>query len=200
MSTVDWKYVEGNLQSGMVIKLPGGEIAVVDAVTRSSAQIRFASGYDKAITTRKGITKLIIAHRAPTYISVASMVQTVDPQSEYARRIRERVMSETETITAGDVAEVKEKKQRASQVYTRTEKQPEKELKGQGALVLAKITEMGSGTIPEVAEALKGQFQTRQSDERVVGFYLSKFKREGYVSTAAGSQAETETEATEQPE
>lgn len=202
MRLVDWKMNEGKLQAGMVVKMPSGDICYVVSVSPSSALIRYVSGYDKPITTRKGVTKIVTAHRHDAHISLNVCILCVDPNSEYALRIREK-MTMTEAVAEQTTETTEKKATRATRTYTRTEKQPEKELKGQGAIVLAKITEMGSGTILQVAEACKGMFKTRQTDERIVGFYLSKFKREGFVSTAdgeGGDEPEVEVETEAQPE
>lgn len=197
MSTVAWKYNEGRLVAGMVIKLPNSDVCYIVSTSPSSALMRYVSGYDKPITTRKGVTKIVTAHRPDGHISVSAGVLYLDPDHEYAKRIRERLtMSESATAEAPAA----EKKTRAVRVYTRTDKQPEKELKGQGAIVLEHITSMESGTIAQVAEACKGLFKTRQSDERIVGFYLSKFKREGFVTTSETEAADAAAEGEAQPE
>lgn len=81
-------------------------------------------------------------------------------------------------------AQAAEPKPRVTQRYRLTNKSPKETMKGQGKLVYDTLKEMGGeATVAELTEKVKatGQLQTRQDAERVVGFYCSKFKREGLV-------------------
>jgi len=99
--------------------------------------------------------------------------------------------------TATAEAPAKASKPRKTQVYVRTEKDA-KEMKGQGAVILAALSELGQATVADLVAKTKGQFPTKQSEERVVGFYLSKFKREGLAKvTEVEAPATTEEPAAE---
>lgn len=88
------------------------------------------------------------------------------------------------TGEAGAPAPEASNKTRATQSYRLTNKAPKETMKGQGKLVYDTLKEMGgTATVGALTEAVRatGQLQTRQDAERVVGFYCSKFKREGIV-------------------
>lgn len=75
-------------------------------------------------------------------------------------------------------------KTRATQIYRMTAKAPKDTMKGQGKLVYDTLRNMGGeATVGALTEKVRetGQLQTRQDHERVVGFYCSKFKRDGIV-------------------
>jgi hypothetical protein len=154
-----------------------------------SAYIVPLTGKPRPITTRKGVTKMVMGRPAPKHVSADALAEKVSPTHPVARRFQEDIMAEEQK-------EKKEKSPRQTQVYVRTEKEA-KDMKGQGAIVLAALSELGRGTVAEIVEKTKGQFQTRQSEERVVGFYLSKFKREGLAKIVEAPVAETSTEAIE---
>jgi hypothetical protein len=160
------------LKRGEVIKADGYLWGVV-RVSPMSAYIVPLTGKPRPITTRKGVTKMVMGRPAPKHVSADALAEKVSPTHPVARRFQEDIMAEEQK-------EKKEKSPRQTQVYVRTEKEA-KDMKGQGAIV----------------EKTKGQFQTRQSEERVVGFYLSKFKREGLAKIVEAPVAETSTEAIE---
>lgn len=74
-----------------------------------------------------------------------------------------------------------ERAPRTQQRYQRTNKEA-KEMKGQGRIVLDYLNSVTEPkTVAEVTEAVKGAITTNQTPERVVGFYLTKFKKDGLV-------------------
>jgi hypothetical protein len=177
------------LTAGEVIKFRNG-IWLVLRVNAGSAYVTPLTGKQKPITTRKKFTKMVMDYPAPTHISANSMVERVDPKSAFALQARRRFMGEVETINKEDVGTVPtdagkggDKKQaaRATQIYVRTEKET-KEMKGQGAIVMEALDRLQRGTVEDFVKDTTGKFQTRQDEARVVGFYLSKFKREGFAT------------------
>jgi len=181
------------LSSGDVIKFKNG-LWIVMRVTSGSAYVIPLTGKPKPITTRKGVTKMVTGYPAETHISADSMVEKLDPESAYVRQVRRKMMGEP---TATAEAPAKASKPRKTQVYVRTEKDA-KEMKGQGAVILAALSELGQATVADLVAKTKGQFPTKQSEERVVGFYLSKFKREGLAKvTEVEAPATTEEPAAE---
>jgi len=119
-------------------------------------------------------------------ISPSAIVEILDPNDSALRGLREKV-----PMADG------EKKARARRVYVRTEKEA-KNMKGQGAVVLAALEHFGQATTAQIIEHTKGQYPTRQPEERVVGFYISKFKREGLIKDVTVDVAQDEqTEAQE---
>jgi hypothetical protein len=192
---------DGKLQANMVVRLPSKEIAWVEYVTASAARIHYISRFEKPITTRKGVTKMVMARRPPVHISPGAVVEILDPELGYVQRIQEDMMSETQTQEAP--AQEKPAPARAQQIYVRTDKVPEKEPRGQAAIVLDALNRMKQGTLSDVTRECAGKFTgSRQSDDRVVGFYLSQFKRKGLVSTSntpvvGEAEAEASAEAAE---
>lgn len=163
----------------MVIKLASGEICYVESVSHSSAHISYVSRFEKPITTRKGVTVMVMARKPDGHISRTACVEILDPNLRYVQRIREQNMADEQ----GQEVAAEAKSTRAQQVYTRTSKKPEKQPTGQAAIVLAAIDQAKAGTIADITALCKGKFTTRQEDSRIVGFYLSQFKRKGLVST-----------------
>ncbi len=83
----------------------------------------------------------------------------------------------------GEAQAAKPAKERTVQKYLRGEKSPEKELRGQAAEVLKALDE-SKGT-PKTAKELADMCVfagSRQDKERVAGFYLSQFKKKGFVT------------------
>lgn len=183
---------EGLLEAGMVIKLVSGETGWVEYVTDSAARVHYVSRFEKPITTRKGVTKMVMARKDPIHISRTALVEILDPGSRYVERIQERMMSETQSASATETPA--SAPARAQQVYTRTSKAPEKPMRGQGAIVLEALDRVKAGTLSDITAECKGKFTgSRQGDDRIVGYYLSQFKRKGLVST--GNSPSTEGEA-----
>jgi hypothetical protein len=88
----------------------------------------------------------------------------------------------------------KERAPRTQQKYVRTQKEA-KEMKGQGRIVLDYLNATTEPkTVTEVTEAVKGGITTKQDPERVVGFYLTKFKRDGLVNAVKDSAPAAGTE------
>lgn len=92
----------------------------------------------------------------------------------------------TETTEAKAPAASKE---RVVQRYIRTEKVPAKEMRGQAKETLDALNKAtGPVTAKEVADACV-YAGSRQDKERVAGFYLSQFKKDGLVTVAPAEQA-----------
>ncbi len=184
------------LRVGDIYKAANCVWLVVRVSASSAYVIPVASSKKKPITTRKrpgrpSETKLVSDMPAPLHISANALVELVDPNSAYAAEIRRRhtMGDSTQTVEA-----TKEKAPRKTQVYVMTEKEP-KEMKGQGAIVYAALKDLGQGTVADLVAKTKGAFQTKQSEERVVGFYLSKFKREGLAKVIETEAAASEASA-----
>lgn len=71
----------------------------------------------------------------------------------------------------------------SSKIYTRTDKQFEKGIGGQGKVVLDALAAAGnSATAEQLAEATKGSFPgSKQDSTRIVKFYMAKYTRSGYL-------------------
>jgi hypothetical protein len=84
---------------------------------------------------------------------------------------------------------------RETQRYTlNAGKTPKEGMKGQGRLVYDELAKQcGPVTVGELTKSVvaTGQLTTRQDAERVVGFYLSQFKRDGIVSVTKPEVAAT---------
>jgi hypothetical protein len=84
-----------------------------------------------------------------------------------------------------------ERAPRTTQKYVRTTKEA-KEMRGQGRVVLDFLnatTEPKS--VAEVTEAVKGAIGGKQAPERVVGYYLTRFKRDGLVNVVKSDGTST---------
>src|SRR6187431_3023652 len=150
------------LHAGDVIKFKAG-FWWVERVSQGSAYVTPLTGKPKPITTRKGITKMVTGYPAATHISADALVEKLDPESAYVRQVRRAKMTDTATQTP-----TKEEKPRKTQIYVRTEKDA-KEMKGQGAVILAALDELGQATVSQLVDKTKDQFTTRQDPARVVG-------------------------------
>jgi hypothetical protein len=183
--------------AGRFVRLPDG-IYYVDYVTGSGAHLIPMSGRPGKIRTNPKRTKKpvqekeVFRHpRRFIVISNSALVEEVDPKKLDQRLMRRRIeMAKIEDANAtpetGEAAAAPEasNKTRATQSYRLTNKAPKETMKGQGKLVYDTLKEMGgTATVGALTEAVRatGQLQTRQDAERVVGFYCSKFKREGIV-------------------
>ena len=107
-------------------------------------------------------------------------------------------MARKQSSEAAEAAQTQEapaasaEKVRETQRYILSDKAPKESMKGQGRLVYDQLKlQSGPVTVGELTKAVvaTGQLTTRQDAERVVGFYLSKFKREGIVSVQAAPAA-----------
>jgi hypothetical protein len=105
-------------------------------------------------------------------------------------------MSTTETPEAAEAPRAK----RITQTYVRTAKPKPDRLTGQGLQVLQAIEDLNCPFVADdVVEKTKGSFKTRQPDERIVGYYLAKFKRQGLLVVEGGKPpADAETPASEE--
>ena len=92
-------------------------------------------------------------------------------------------MSVTETnVPTEAVPEARVK--RPTQSYVRTDAARPERLTGQGLQVLNAIEELeGPFTSEDVLNKTKGQFKTRQPEDRIVAYYLARFKRNGLLVT-----------------
>jgi hypothetical protein len=167
--------VARRLQVGDLILL-NAKPWLVERSNDSSAYVVPVLGEEAVIRTRRGLEKTISRRRAGLHIASTSYVEIVDPTSEYAKRVREGYMSETV-----ETGEKRVRKQRTGYTYVRTEKEASAKLGGQGKIILTAIEEFGPTTSAALAVKCDGAFSTRQPVERVVAFYLAKFKREGLV-------------------
>jgi hypothetical protein len=188
------------LRQGQYVRWPDNSVWYVDYVSPSGAYILPVTGYATVITTSKkkgSISKDVIKYHDPKIISIESVLEVVDETSLDPSDIKRRVMARK----AEGVAEMekgatvegaaKERAPRTLQKYVRTTKEA-KEMKGQGRIVLDYLNSTTTPkTVTEVTEAVKGGITTKQDPERVVGFYLTKFKRDGLVNTTKAGEPET---------
>jgi hypothetical protein len=188
------------LRQGQYVRWPDNSVWYVDYVSPSGAYILPVTGYSTIITTSKkkgSISKDVIKYHDPKIISIESVLEVVDETSLDPSDIKRRVMARK----AEGVAEMekgatvegaaKERAPRTLQKYVRTTKEA-KEMKGQGRIVLDYLNSTTTPkTVTEVTEAVKGGITTKQDPERVVGFYLTKFKRDGLVNTTKAGEPET---------
>ena len=199
--------MSSKLQPGEVVRQTDGSIWYVESVNFSGACIVPVTGYKTEIVTSKRTRrkrKKLIKYLRPMIVSAESGLEVLDPKSFNMNDVMRRVMARkegTETMEKpGKVAaaEGTEKVKgtfgpRAASLYVRTNKEA-KEMKGQGRLIL---DFMNSTTKPmsvaQIAQQIKGAVQTRQDPERVVGYYLSKWKREGLVNAVEPEKTEAAT-------
>lgn len=183
----------------MLVKYPDNSIWYVDYVTASGAYVVPVTGYNTKIVTsaKKGRQVAnIVKYQQPQVISVNSDLEVLDPTSFNANDIMRRVMARKQA--EGGVAELEgneklesaegtegaagDRAPRTQQKYQRTNKEA-KDMRGQGRVVLDYLNSVTEPkTVSEVTEAVKGGITTKQAPERVVGYYLTKFKRDGLVN------------------
>lgn len=187
---------DSKLTQGTFFKYPDNSVWYVDYVSPSGAYVIPVTGYNSRITTsfkRGRKSKDVVKYQQPQVISVGSLVEVLDPKAFNMNDLMRRVMARKQA-TEGGVAELEgtgavegaegtaaERAPRTQQRYQRTNKEA-KEMKGQGRIVLDYLNSVTEPkTVSEVTEAVKGGITTKQSAERVVGFYLTKFKKDGLV-------------------
>ena len=193
--------------AGGYVKMAGG-VYYVDCVTGSGAHLIPLSGKPGVIRTSKrngSREKAVFRHRREhVVIAASSLLEVVDPAKLDIRIMKRRIemakREETnETPAEGQAAApAAENKPRATQRYKLTNKAPKDTMKGQGKLVYDTLKGMGGeATVGQLTDAVKatGQLQTRQDAERVVGFYCSKFKRDGLVEAIRPEIAEQQAAA-----
>jgi hypothetical protein len=188
------------LRQGQYVRWPDNSVWYVDYVSPSGAYILPVTGYSTIITTSKkkgSISKDVIKYHDPKIISIESVLEVVDEasldQSDIRRRVMARKAEGVAEMEKGATVEgaAKERAPRTLQKYVRTTKEA-KEMKGQGRIVLDYLNSTTTPkTVTEVTEAVKGGITTKQDPERVVGFYLTKFKRDGLVNTTKAGEPET---------
>jgi len=190
------------LRQGQYVRWPDNSVWFVDYVSPSGAYILPVTGYATVITTSKkkgSISKDVVKYHDPKIISVESVLEVVDEKTLNPEEVRRRVMARK---AEGGVAEMDKgatvegaapataRAPRTLQKYVRTTKEA-KEMKGQGRIVLDYLNSTTTPkTVTEVTEAVKGGISTKQDPERVVGFYLTKFKRDGLVNAIKSGETE----------
>lgn len=203
----------GNLTypvAGKYVKLADG-VYYVDAVTGSGAHLIPLSGRPVTIRTSswsgKPVQEVEVFRHRRRYLVISrqALVEEVAPekldQRIMLRRIQmakiEETGAETQQTQAAE-APAATNKTRATQKYKLTDKAPKETMRGQGKLVYDVLRDMGGeATVGELTEGVRAtnQLQTRQDAERVVGFYCSKFKREGIVTAVRPEVAEQQAAA-----
>ncbi len=196
------------LQQGQIVRYPDNSVWYVDYISPSGAYIVPVTGYNTVIRTskKKGrVEKEVVKYAESRVVSINSLLEVLEPGSFNLDDVKRRVMARK---NEGGVAELdkgaaveggagkKERAARTQQKYVRTNKVA-KEMKGQGRIVLDYLNSTTEPkTVAEVTEAVKGAIQTKQGAERVVAFYLTRFKRDGLVNVA-GKEASEAAEGTE---
>lgn len=187
---------DSKLTQGMFFRYPDNSVWYVDYISSSGAYVIPVTGYNSRITTsrkRGRISKEVVKYQQPQVISLSSTVEALDPATFNKNDLMRRVMARKQAAEGG-VAELEgtgavegtesaagERAPRTQQRYQRTNKEA-KEMKGQGRIVLDYLNSVTEPkTVAEVTEAVKGAITTNQTAERVVGFYLTKFKKDGLV-------------------
>jgi hypothetical protein len=70
-------------------------------------------------------------------------------------------------------------------VFTRTNRAPKKEVRGQAETILAHLDSVGFTTIEAAAKNIGAEaLRTRQDPERVVAYYFCIFKKQGLVTVS----------------
>lgn len=184
--------MDSTLKPGQVVKMPDESVWYVDYVNASGAYIVPVTGYETEIVTSKRTgrqRKRVVKYLHPRIVSARSVLEIVDPKSLNMGDVMRRVMARKEGVEKVASVESADGKStpsgrapRAQVRYLRTNKEA-KEGKGQGRLVLDVLNATTKPlTVEDIANQIKGGLQTRQDPQRVVGYYMSKFKREGIVN------------------
>ena len=187
------------LKQGQFVRWLDNSVWYVDYVSPSGAYILPITGYATVITTSKkkgSISKDVVKYQDPKIISVESVLELVDGKTLNQEDVKRRIMarksdSGVAELDKGATVEgaAKERAPRTLQKYVRTTKEA-KEMKGQGRIVLDYLNSTTDPkTVTEVTEAVKGAITTKQDPERVVGFYLTKFKRDGLVNSVKSGES-----------
>lgn len=190
---------DGELEGGEFIQLPGHPgVWYCDSVTGSGAHLVLMSGMPRPITTsKKGklgkvVTKVVMKHDRNHKVVCRNPGATLVGEERLDMRLMRRRIemarkqAEGQAETQTEQAPAKPAPVRETQRYTLIEgKSPKEGMKGQGKLVYDTLKAQGDKAVT-VGELTKevvatGQLTTRQDAERVVGFYLSQFKRDGIV-------------------
>lgn len=180
----------GRLEPGDIFRTVTGDVWYVDTVSHSGAYCFHLSAHPTPITTRKGVTKIVNRHLRNSVFSPNSVVDLVDKTRldpiQLRRRIgmarKEGAVAETEQTAP---ATTRPAPVRAAQGYVRTDKTPTKEMRGQGKEVMDALNAAGGTPLTAKEVADRCVFAgTRQDKERVAGFYLSQFKKEGFVKVS----------------
>lgn len=188
--------IGSSLVEGDLVRYPDNSIWYVDRVTFSGAYIIPVTGYRTEIVTSKRTGRQraeVVKYSHPMMISANAALEVLDwsrfNRADVMRRVMARkdgnegtaVMDEGQKLEGAEGA-AKSRAPRTLQKYVRTNKEA-KDMRGQGKVVLDFLN---STTVPktvqEVTEAVKGGIETKQDPERVVGYYLTRFKRDGLVN------------------
>ncbi len=183
----------------------------VECVTHSGAHCIGLSGFEAPITAKRPVkvTKIVQRHKRMQVIAANSMVEIVDPSRLDMVAIRKRIRMARkqevqpqagEGVTSTEAqAERPAATPRATQSYVATDKETKGEMRGQGKIVMDAIKAAGGPVNVTSLSQTIGKFEgSRQDTERVVVFYLSKFKREGLVKVVeAPASAPAEAAAAE---
>lgn len=196
--------------AGKYVKLGDG-VYYVDAVTGSGAHLIPLSGRPGVIRTSrwsgKPVQEVEVFRHRRRYLVISrqALVEEVAPEKLDQRIMSRRIemakiedIGTPETQETAQAAEAPANKPRATQKYRLTDKAPKDTMRGQGKLVYDVLKDMGGeATVGELTEGVRNtnQLQTRQDVERVVGFYCSKFKREGIVTSVRPEVAEQQAAA-----
>ncbi len=185
----------GSLIEGMLVRYPDKSIWYVDHVNPSGAYVIPITGYRTKIITSKRFGRKeaeVIKYGRPMIISANSALEILDWSTFNRADIMRRVMARkdgnegTAVLDAGAQLEsgsgTKERAPRTQQKYLRTNKEA-KDMKGQGRVILDHLNATTTPqTVSEVTAAVKGGISTKQDPERVVGYYLTRFKKDGLVN------------------
>jgi hypothetical protein len=188
--------MNSTLKEGSLVKYPDNSVWYVDRVNASGAYIVPVSGYVTEIVTSKKTgrkRKMVIKYPRPIVISANAALEVLDPTTLNMSDVMRRVMARkdgvegTATVESADGVK-KPRDPREQAKYLRTNREA-KEMKGQGRIVLDYLNGTTTPkTVSEITEQVKGGITTRQDPERVVGFYMSKFKRDGLVNVVGAEK------------
>ncbi len=193
----------GLLTTGMLVRYPDNSVWYVDHVSPSGAYVVPISGFHTEIVTSKRLGRQrarVVKYPSPQVISLNSALEVLDWANFNRADVMRRVMARKEgnagvaELEKGETVEgaKKERAPRTQTQYVRTNKEA-KEMRGQGKVVLDYMNATSDPkTVSEVAKAVGSALGGKQDPERVVGYYLTRFKKEGLVnSTKPGETAET---------
>lgn len=102
---------------------------------------------------------------------------------------KEGTVETSEDKTAAPAGERRPVAARATQKFARTEKALAKELRGQGKETMDAIVAAGKPVTAAEVAAVCTYAGSRQDKERVAGYYLSQFKKDGYLVVVADTPA-----------
>jgi len=178
------------LKPGDVFKTATDDVWYVDTVSQSGAYCVHLSAHPGPLTTRKGTTKVVKRHLRNAVFSLNAIVDLVDPHKLDLLQLKRRlamarkegtVMSENEAPTT-ETAPAKVHAPRVAYRYARTDKAPVKELRGQAKETFDILNAAGQALTTKEISDRAVYAGTRQDKERIAGFYVAQFKRDGLVN------------------